>query len=186
MEDSRKFAKVVSEQLGVKLKYISAGAFGSVYKISGKNLVVKLGGTFVSPEGSSEYHGDDAYLHFLKEACKHQTNPFFPKIKEATIYQNGNYAYAYYVVMERLTEFSYRRTNRVTQKMADLLLDNDAIEIASLTSLFANIDPKLKKSSPFVSALSVLNKLFEDHDEDLHGGNIMLRGKQLVITDPIA
>ena len=44
---------------------------------------------------------------------------------------------------------------------------------------------RLSPNKQFAQAIRLLEPLFRHHDADMHFGNLMLRGKQLVIMDPI-
>lgn len=171
-------------------KFAGAGAGGKVYT-KGK-FALKV----------SE---DEAYDHFLEYALAHQNNPWFPKIYSVDRYEDVYYNKAdklfstvkpkewnrkwfgewnpskgnnYTVTLMEKLEFkkgTYQQRNKVSTA-----LEQTAKEINW------GLKPPMKKMGRSQKqAAKVLAELFKEHSPDLHDRNIMYRGKQLVIIDPV-
>ena len=150
------------EKLGYK--EIGSGAFSTVY--GNGDVVIKVA------------EGGDGYDAFLEYALAYQNNPYFPKIYAVERYTNVKWnrksksGSEYTVVtMERLdgeappgiSRSLHTRTSEVKSKQ------------------FTSDNPKEKQ------ALRVLAELEKEHGWlDMHSGNVMMRGKQPVIIDPVA
>jgi len=175
----------------LNLKRLGEGAFATVIGSPSGKTVFKIG----ADDGDGPYTDVrcDAYLNYLKVICKDQANPFFPKIKSATVYHRGE-EYAYIIEMERLTSLedgkNRNKLGATERHLFDVLQDDESLEgMARNAELMLKLAPELKRNKKVTSLLTMfkkLSELIEDWGSDIHDGNIMLRGRQLVITDPIA
>lgn len=111
------------------------------------------------------YSPDDGYDSWVKFCLKHQHNPYIPKFKARPVQITGTRYKA--IRMESLTRV---RTGDGTYKkfMTDLIDAYDGLS-----------------KDKHLTEIAVFLKMFGSED-DLHDENIMLRGKQVVITDPLA
>jgi hypothetical protein len=147
----------------VSAKFLASGSFAHVCTIPKKGSVIKLG----------VIRDNNTYLEFvrgLSKAKKH--NPYFPKIEKVELYGTG-YNAIFAVYMERLQETAAtHRGRQAANRIHDAVIEGARADVA----LF--------------SASVVLRKLVVAAEStaflDLHAWNIMGRGKQFVITDPVA
>ena len=140
------------------LKYCGSGSYASVYKVG--EAVVK-----------TAIDTDPAYQNFLRLALKRQNNPFFPKV-----FAVGFHCGRHIVVMERL---------------GPLPRDGGLLPVLGQESPIKTLkrktvrDAYMKNKKAFRQLVNDLKTLCIDHDYDLHGDNVMLRGSQLVVIDPV-
>jgi len=175
----------------LKLKKLGEGAYATVLGSPSGKTVFKIG----ADDGDGAYNDIqcDAYLNYLKVVCKDQSNPFFPKIKSATVYLRGK-EYAYIIEMERLTSLedgkNHNKLGATERYLFDVLQEDESLEgMAHNVEVMLKLAPELKHNKKVTSLLMMskkLSKLIQEWGNDMHDGNIMLRGRQLVITDPIA
>lgn len=159
-----------------QLQNIGSGAYAKVYSRNDLNVVFKVG----------DAEDNSGYMSYLKALSQVKTkNPYFPKIYEASIVRGRNsYDSVLVVAMERLRELEYVSL----QKLRPVIdwFDNNAWHIDRLFELSKLLG--IKYPIHLSQALRVLQKAYKTSGGsfDLHAGNFMLRGEQLVITDPIA
>ena len=162
-----------------KFKRIGTGAFGEVYGSKNSNLVYKIG----------EVYENEPYLAYIKTVItQKEHNPFTPKIYGVRIYQNKKEDEdSYFVVcMEKLKPID-RNDHRVYRWFSDQLETSSDSSRNAIAEQMLGIKTVVP---PAVSnALKLLKKAWrksKQGDWDLHSGNFMKRGKQIVITDPLA
>ncbi len=126
----------------------------------------------------------DPYLAFLWELyhAGAQGLPWFPRVGSVSFHiydkpdPEDDHCIGFYVArVERL-----RRLRKPQRRMVKKLIDI----ILACTELDAPTRA-LVLSEPLLKTLNVLEVLFNDYDEDLHSDNIMLRGDQFVLIDPV-
>lgn len=149
-----------------QMRQIGTGKFGSVFATPTDTTVIKV-------------CRDPAYRSFLVETLKHQDNPWFPQIKSATeFFPSGEPAFLV-VVMERL-----RKGERDEIAGALCFFDNERFkDITAMVRMLGLAD--IEKMQHLREVRRVLIKLYKNYGPDFHKGNIMFRGDQAVITDPI-
>lgn len=149
---------------------ISAGCFGAVYpKLGSRNRVIKVS------------TNDDAYLSFIKHVIKHQGNPFYPHVYAATLYRKCGYykVHEYLVVeLERLKHDAPRAS-----RLISYLQDDD--KHARLKLAFQKMKLPRNRVHHFHEAFDCFQRLRGKFKSDLHEHNIMFRGNQPVLTDPV-
>lgn len=131
---------------------------------------------------------DAGYDAFLEVALANQDDPSFPKIYHVARYKN--------VKQEREWNMD-RKVNVTVVTMEKLEPSGTEGEIASSLLMaperrwathsqteIRKVKRMMRKSN-FIQACRKIKHLFMDYSEDMHGGNLMLRGQQLVITDPL-
>lgn len=162
------FAQEMVEYQG-KMKCIGSGCYASVYSDKNHNYVYKI----------SE---DSAYLEFVKMLSKQpKQNPYFPIIHAARLIKSCNHHggdEVLVVCMEKLQRF---RTESYPQDILTKIVESDYKETARFCKMFG-VEKHL------ANALVLMSKIAhgKDYYVDLHDDNVMLRGKQLVFTDPFA
>jgi hypothetical protein len=149
-------------------------------------------------------------LAFARVCITHKDNPYFPKVvahkvvpradftesELMFIYQNEmdqarKSTHYLMLVVERLTEApNYDTINKYLKNIGiDLheYVDYDAATIQdAFNNYFIRKDMFARCTDVnFKKALRVLEPLFLNHYIDMHEGNIMFRGNQLVINDPV-
>jgi len=144
------------------------GAFGAVYEKEGYPWVFKV------------FHGDPAYLDFLRYAIAHQNNPHVPKFKGKPFKIDDK---TYAIRMEKLYEWT---------SYFDLMGHTKSLMYA-VSSWRPPVSPDQEavfKSRGAAGLIPVLNNLAQlcgskNYRLDLHHGNIMRRGNTIVIVDPL-
>ena len=179
------------------LRKIGSGAYGSVHSSPKHKTVWKIGNAW-------DNDGYMAYLQVLQNLKG--VNPFAPKIKSAIIYKKSERNQWFIIEMEKLQRVdSVDIDSNLTGKAYDKACrDADKLEtkycnLANLLEIAIDdgkVNARLKRKFPNqVKALTTIVKAIHERaasDEggevsnDMHSGNIMLRGKQVVITDPLA
>ena len=130
---------------------------------------------------------DSAYDAFLSYALAYQNNPLMPKIYAVARYKNvqhwsdmghKRYGVAVTVVtMERLKH----GPQRDARKRSSYFTEAGFAYSNQGNKAFLPSSTKEERQ-----ASRILGTLFKSHREDLHSKNIMMRGKQPVIIDPVA
>lgn len=182
------FKRIVKEK---GIKKLGAGAFARVFQHPEfKNVVVKV---YVDK--------DVAYKKYLKWCLRNQNNPFVPKVIEEVKY-NSDAGDAYNILfLEKLHKFnSEEQLTLALSKAFDLgkgdEREKNFDELGEAVSTWDNPGELYNVLEKFVSAGRSKSKDFErlwahiktyGYDAfDLHAGNAMRRGSQIVITDPVA
>lgn len=183
IDNSVNHEDIDNELVQAGCKYLSSGAYGSVYSTADKEVVIKI----------FEISCNKGYLAYLDVALRHQGNPFFPVIYSVNYYYTDNTKSEGMAIveMERLSEFEdehgdeYGNTRQWFQKKVD-------------PEQYSYIKEKPKTSYikqaadyAYKAAYALKRKLQKTNEEvctDMHGGNFMFRlvdgAQQLVITDP--
>lgn len=164
--DAYEYAKFLKQQ---KIKELGSGCFGTVYQHpTMKDVVVKVA-------------EDEAYEAWVRFCKKHQGNPLVPVIYHHEKFVGpDNSPYTITILeklkripwpeerggkwMERLTKAGLEVVNKSTFKVRKMKAHNEHAEVV------VEGIARLKRRGFYV---------------DLHNENVMLRGKQVVITDPI-
>lgn len=137
---------------------------------------------------------DDAgYDDFLRVALANQDNPYYPKIYSVDRYKNVEYKYEWseqtykhkrvtVVLMEKLQ--SAKEAGETTINSDWGTIHNPvADKLRTLGRLVVNGKIEINESE--LEVAEALAELFSKHREDLHAENLMYRGKQPVVTDPV-
>lgn len=179
-----------------KSRKLGFGAFAEVYDSPYPGVVWKTGclGT----------HGIRNYLRYVSKIQKYKNNPFFPKIYGIRVYSRepigdtladildwrGRAGQESFVIvaMEKLEELPYELDDHVDSELDQLesMVKNrksrDTMHPYHLNSFFS--EAKVIRASKSVKeVVDVLRTL--KAGLDLHTGNTMLRGTQVVLTDPV-
>ena len=185
-DDPAELAKVmVKAQLGKHARRIGSGSYGDVWGTKHNDIVYKIGNA----------NDNTGYLSFMEVLAKQKThNPFFPKIYGLR-YLKYKMAYreesTFVVAMEKLKRLSSKHTPVVGFFNDELDGEYDDYGV---DEAYAVLGVKRSIPKPLATALSVLReankiankKCYYGVDWDLHSDNFMLRGNQVVITDPLA
>lgn len=161
-----------------KYRRIGSGAYGTVYGLKNSDVVYKVG----------DLSDNEGYLEYIKELAKcKKHNPYTPRIYGVRIYKAkeddcwGDDAGAFVVAMEKLKP-SKRGMHRIVSWFCDELEDNYRRDPAP-AELGIKFPPALTE------VLALLRRAADRCSYaswDLHGGNFMVRGDQVVVTDPLA
>lgn len=147
-------------------KQIGAGKFGSVFAVPGADRVIKV-------------CRDEAYYAFVAQVLRHQGNPWFPIIYTATEYRPRTEDPYLVVVMERL-----RKGTPKEIAGALCLFDNDRFkDVTAMMRILGMEDIERLRQLRVVKRALV--RLYKHYGPDFHAGNVMFRGDQAVITDPV-
>jgi hypothetical protein len=148
-------------------KRLAGGAYASVFKKPKAKTVIKVA------------RGDRAYTAYVKAILNHQDNPFFPKITKATEYRTGRERYLV-VELEKLKPGRGYLWD-ICSTIRSACQEPFEAGVQQLTTRF-----NTKEKHHLEVMHKVLNKLWDKYCIDMHNGNIMFRGKQVVVTDPAA
>lgn len=149
----------------------------------------------------------DGAVQFLRVCVNHQDNPFFPKIYAYKLvrpkelepddieYLNSiaarRIAGAKFYLVSVVEKLQPAPAEVVTDTLKSMGIDWEGMYGA--TTLKKAFDTFLMRremviqcnNPDFIKAMRLLEPLFQNHFVDLHEGNFMLRGSQLVINDPV-
>lgn len=165
-----------------------------------------FGFVLIPPSGDFVYKcwindkGYDAFINLIKY---HQDNPFFPKIlsklHRIPIFFKRPATIDGYLNVIKIEKFTHPVMNKVTYTLykcisktiddVKSLSKEEIIEKIKISVKASDDDKEIKdKLDPekLYDAAKVLVKALDDYKitTDLHGANMMMRGNQIVITDP--
>lgn len=149
--------------------HLGGGAFGEVYEKPGYPWVFKV------------FHGDPAYLDFLRFCISHQSNPHVPKVKGQPFRIDDK---TYAIRIEKLQPWSSHFEVQTDSHMGL----QDFLRWWNPTVTPEQIEFLKKHNAPgLVEVLTGLADLCrsKNYRLDLHAGNTMRRGSTLVIADPL-
>jgi len=161
-------------------EHMGAGNFAEVYRKPGDNHVIKLFG-----------FSDLAYPKFVQLA-QSTSNPHFPKFKGKLMKVTKDY---YAVRMEKLNPITEGAIPYSGIKMSSASLAYAINDYVRLKKGLGNnyipddkvktIMEELELSQPGITEACDFIAGMTDVYPDIHKNNLMLRGKTLVITDPV-
>jgi len=158
---------------------IAGGCYGDVYQHPlYHDKVVKI------------TRGDFAYNDFVKFALRNQDIPFLPKIFERYKFSYRDKYDTYkcsIVVLEKLQQAEFHEEDESNDDLLQAVEQLLGSKIRSPSCVAGAVKLKsLKRDQK--RFLNFLHKaIFKSrHALDLHGGNVMCRGSELVIIDPLA
>lgn len=163
-----------------KMKFLGSGCYGSVYGAKDSDVVYKLG----------DVYDNTAYLSYIKVLAKQKKhNPFTPKVYGVRYIKDRHGDTVFVVAMEKLAKLP-----RGMHDVADVFeneLDNGGYSDSTKDAEKAlGIERKVPKT--LAEAFSILRDAYDeaggrrDANWDLHSDNFMMRGKQVVCTDPLS
>lgn len=165
-----------------KLRRIGSGSYGEVYGRKGFKRVFKIG----------DIDENSAYLDFVFKVIKQRKqNPYLPRIHNVTFFRHkpnidNDYAEReicdYFLIeMERLDKLP-RSYGRVVGWFEDII-DGES-DYMTDPNILKTLGIKFPKD--LLTVIDIIQKLCCNHGSDLHRGNFMMRGRQIVVTDPVA
>jgi len=189
-QDTIKNQKQVEKYMNnLGYRKIGEGGRALVFAKKGKPYVVKV------------YQNDKCYEEFLKFARKNQNNPFYPRFYDKVYVLPGGRWKA--IKMEKLSPASVNDLKNNLSLIACLAVENakqngdwesdtglsDSLmllgyfstDLSELREIAADATELERKTAK--QMISLINKL--DCLNDLYISNFMMRGPQLVITDPV-
>lgn len=152
--------------------YVGSGICARVYVNKRSKIAYKMG--TVTANG-----GYISYVRTL--ANQKQQNPFTPKIYGMRYLRGWYDSEVFVVAMEALEELDYRKST-----MATLLGRYLEYGESHVFGDFAGMGMSVNLSPELVQAREILHEAYSlgDAGWDLHDGNFMMRGNQMVVTDP--
>ena len=177
-KNAEKFAQEMIKAQG-KYKYLGSGSYGTVYGAKGSNVVYKLG----------DASDNTGYIAFIKTLAKQKTqNPFMPKVYGVRFIKDENGDEVFVVAMERLQHLP--RDKRTVVDFFCNELEDDGNDLTQGEKM---LGVKRLVPKPLKEALDILRIAHRNSGSgwdsagwDLHAGNFMMRGQQVVCTDPLA
>lgn len=166
---------LIDEQPGV-WDYIGSGLCARVYGNESKDWVYKIG----------LMEGNHGYLSYLKQLSKQKKhNPYTPKIYGVRYYI-GDVDSAFVVAIERLKEVRTKKDLYKVDVLADLIRVDGEFDEEFKEELKIKDEKRIKEVMEMIQILNLaLKQSMEECFWDLHSGNFMKRGRQLVVTDPL-
>lgn len=169
-------------QLGVRNKPIGRGSYAKVYEVDALTVVKYL-----------PHVEEDSYFEYVKLLSKQKHhNPYTPVINAAYLLQESKQQKSAIVIMERLTPMAmhFGRTRAIEMEAERILRDSPRVgravsamhEMHSLMSGCSSTPAGGQLAKAFSIIKKVLNKTGGIVDISEH--NMMMRGNQLVFTDP--
>lgn len=169
--------------------YLGSGAFGKAYSLNG--FAVKVGSVV----------GNEGYLSWLKHICKMQGHPNVPVVYSAGVFTSKDTGGYFMVVMEILQDSSVTRSfedhehrafrdwyndlKRDARELRDQLNKMKKEGVLKRMIRVALNKDQLVTDNPLAKAIATAAALDCDGCIDMHEGNVMMRGKTPVITDPV-
>jgi hypothetical protein len=167
------------------VKKLGGGAYSQVFQHPKYgNVVVKV------------YTAKDRdYARYVQFCLKHQSNPYVPRIADEVKYKSPEGEKYNIVFLEKMTAMKTARGVAAKLQKAFSKLEPEELsdieyhcEEQDMPELFEYLDALVKEgraNSSFVELWKHIRSYGKDKF-DMHPGNVMLRGQQLVITDPVA
>ena len=158
-ETYKEYTKRLEKQL--KLQVLGQGAFGKVFQ---HPTMPKVAVKIVKRDPANQ-----KWLTFCKD---HQSNPYVPKLYGVNTLVLDDSKSAYAVFMEKLKP--------ITDS------DHDAVHQYQLLTKFSGTAQELGKWDPDLASVLDFLRSSKGHHLDLNFSNVMVRGKHLVVTDPLS
>lgn len=157
---------------------IGTGAFAAVYARPGDDVVIKVG-----REGEA-----DPWVHYAHAVRSSKRNPWLPEVNKvalfhcSTVTQCDHSARYYVAEIERLKPINTGRNRDHRDILSGLESVWDIVNDVSERALAA-----FGLNRDLTAAFSLISKVQRQtrSSRDIHSGNVMLRGEQFVITDPL-
>lgn len=156
---------------------LGSGLYGTVYGCKDRDVVYKIG----------EVGTNDGYLAYISAMSElKQHNPFLPKIYGVRFIKDKRGREYFVVAMERLTALRAHEYDCAEFLKEMTIYGSDTV----VGSAAKKIGIKVNVPKELVQAIKVVRRAKELAGRsvywDMHYGNFMMRGKQIVITDPLA
>ena len=147
-------------------RYVGQGFYGVVFEKSGYPWIFKV------------FKEDPGYLSYVDFCKRHQANIHIPKIKGHTIKINDD---TYAIRTEKLRPVDEKEGRTITSMANYMSRQNRGESISD----FAESD--LEELSVKYRGIYDLFKYFLEsgYNLDIHPENIMMRGSEIVLTDPV-
>ena len=163
------------------VRFMASGSFGAVYSAAKSAVVYKIG----------DIEENYAYLSYLKVLAKQTIhNPFTPKIYGLRYITDKTGDGVFVVAMERLKELPDDYCEIPDYFEEHVVFDSrnsDYSRTEKVLGIQTVVPPTLKKAFKLLkAAFKEGNKSRPGCSWDLHTGNFMMRGKQIVCIDPLS
>lgn len=126
---------------------------------------------------------DYCYRAFLTYAIANQSNPLLPKVRGKLLRITNDILAVRLEKLTKISEMEFAKYDRIlTELFNNIYLLTSGSDHAD--EVFRNIQKKFPKYTNFIKTMiDIFSKV--RCDPDLHAGNFMLRGKQIVVIDPV-
>lgn len=189
LQNFRNFGKIdllVNElvRMGYSKRILGSGIYGIVFDKPNSNYVYKVFNI-----------SDKGYIKYLKFLEMYKDNPHVPKILGKPIriklLNNKRLADLMFVKLEKLkelpvenhTQFKIVQTINLAIRIINDFNNGKISSLDDFSSIIDDFNIYEREYPELVDLIQNLH-LISENDIDLHSGNIMLRGKVPVITDP--
>jgi hypothetical protein len=159
------------------IKELGSGMFSKVFQHP------KLGDVVVKVVSNK----DRNFIRYLTWAIEHQDNPFVPKLLDIHSHGARRKDKFTIVFMEKLKRPSHANLSAKLDKLFGVDNVLDSLESARIATNQVVLRKALRNKELDPNLREVLKYLLDEHGEDLdmHDGNFMLRGGQVVFIDPV-
>ena len=145
-------------------KRLGQGHYGAVFEKSGYPWVFKI------------FKEDAAYLKYVKYCKENAGNKHLPKIKGSTIKINDD---TYAIRTEKLTRIDPEVAQEI-RTLAIYMGNPDMVEFNGLEEKFRDLIIK------YAGIYEIFLELRKRRNHlDIHADNVMMRGNDIVLTDPV-
>lgn len=167
-------SQTITEQLKAqRQRELGAGCFGSVWGAEGTDYVTKV-----------TFGNDWGYLRYLEMIQTAGHNPYLPRIHHVDVYMDSEGETIMVIKMERLDN----RWN-CWGEAYDADFECYRVQAKEIKRQAYGIETYewIEEDADLQQALDLIHRahLSSQCSKDLHDGNFMMRGHQLVITDPL-
>jgi hypothetical protein len=179
-KDAEKAAKEMINAQHKKMKFLGSGCYGSVYGAKDSDVVYKIG----------KVSSNKPYLSYIKVLAKQKKhNPYTPKVYGVRYIKDQRGMTVFVVAMEKLTALPRDMYDVASYFEGELEYggnDDSKQDAEKVLGIVRKVPKQLNE------AMSILRNAFDeaggkwDANWDLHEGNFMMRGKQVVCTDPLS
>ena len=172
-ENWRQFNKFKEYMDANGFSHKGMGAYGTVFEKPGYEWLFKL------------YKNDPAYDEFIRYSKKHADNPHLPKFYGAKIKINDDTSCIRTEKLTKLPYDMYRQYMEYFTAVFAILAERVDPNDSTYDQLYREYEQFSRKHP---NLFEVLKYIFTEsaYYPDLHNGNIMMRGKTLVFSDPVA
>lgn len=169
--------------------FLGSGAFGKAYSLNG--FAIKVGSVA----------GNEGYLAWLKHICKMQGHPNVPVVYSAGVFTAKETEGYFMVVMEILEDSTVTRSfedhehrafrdwyNDLKSEARELRDQLNKMKKEGVLKRMIRVAlnrNQLVTDNPLAKAIATAAALDCDGCIDMHDGNVMMRGKTPVVTDPV-
>lgn len=128
---------------------------------------------------------DRRYINYAKKCQQLQENVWLPKVMSINSVRFSN-AQRHLIFMERLAPAKAHHVKKAIQQILAGTTVTNTRKFKTFHDFSADIWSRVAAQSPSAHIRELAQIMYRLRPDDLHNGNVMMRGEQLVFTDPVA